>query len=819
MPRRSSNDSDSAGAARFLEVAVPLPLSGALTYALPAGLDAPAGSRVRVTVGPRRLTGVVLRTVATSPDGVRVKPIEEVLDAEPVIPEELLDLARFAAEYYLAPIGETVRALLPSDLPRWGDRRVALTNAGALAPPRDEAERAIIESLLEHRRLRVAALRRLLPEVRDLGRRIEDLHRLGRLSMEEPGGRGTRYVKAVELRPGALDAHLETVGRAPKGRAVVELLHALGRPATLAELRAEVGCGPAVVRRLEQKGLLRTFTQPERLTLERHRLGGDDESTIILRPDQAQAVAAVEEALDAREYAPYLLHGTTGAGKTEVYLRAVRACLDRGRAAVLLVPEIALVPALASQVRARFGRELAILHSNLSSAERLQEWERIRRGEARVVLGPRSALLAPVDDLGLIVVDEEHDGAYKQDQTPRYNGRDLALWRGRHHRAAAILVSATPSLESRHNVAVGKLGKLTLRGRHGGARMPEGVLVDLREHGSAMAPGEVYFSGVLQAEIRSALDAGDQIILLRNRRGYAPVLLCRACGEDFRCADCGLSMTFHLRGAYLGCHYCGQEQPAPSVCPTCGDEALEPMGAGTERVEEKIRDLYPDVPVDTLDADAARRTGGAAAVLERFRRGTTQVLIGTQMVSKGHHFPRVALAAVLFADSYLGFPDFRAVERTYALLAQLAGRAGRGERPGKVVIQTFHPQHYAVRAALTHDDALFADEEMRFRRIFHYPPFTRMVQVLAQHEDAERAESTLRMLAARLRAQRPPREVHLLGPAPAPFERLRGRWRWQLLLRGPSSGLLRRLLRAGLDDLPAARRGDLTLDVDPYDLL
>ncbi|MEO1087635.1 MAG: primosomal protein N', partial [Acidobacteriota bacterium] len=442
--------------------------------------------------------------------------------------------------------------------------------------------------------------------------------------------------------------------------------------------------------------------------------------------------------------------GVTGSGKTEVYLRAVERCLSEGRAALLMVPEIALVPALASAVRRRFGRELALLHSNLGTAERQQEWERIRRGEARVVLGPRSALFAPVANLGLVVVDEEHDSAYKQDRVPRYNGRDLALWRARDARAAALLVSATPSMESRHNAETGKLGLLNLTERAGPGRMPRGVLVDLRKEGGDKGTGEVYFSGPLLQELRKTLESGDQAILLRNRRGYAPVLLCRACGEDFRCEDCGLAMTFHRRGARLACHYCGDEKPAPRRCPACDEPALEPIGAGTERVEERFRELFPGTDVDVLDADASRRAGGAAAVLERFSRGDTQVLIGTQMVAKGHHFPRVSLAAVLFADTYLRFPDFRAVERTYALLTQLAGRAGRGERPGTVVIQTYHPDHYAIRAALEHDDAVFAEMETRFRRSFQYPPYSRMILILSQHKESPKAVDSLRQLADRI---------------------------------------------------------------------
>lgn len=831
--------------ASLVEVAVPVPLPGALTYGVPPPLRGRrlVGCRVRVEVGRRRLVGVVVGLRWDSPSGVRIKDLLEVLDLEPVVPDELLELARFVADYYLCPLGDTVRVLVPADLPPWGDRRVSLTDGGALAPPRDADEAALVDHLLHHRRCRLAELQRALDGV-DVPRLVARLRREGRVSVEEPGRRGSRFVKAYELSPGTVEEHHRDAGRSAKGRQVIDFLAALGRPATARELKSEIDCGPGVIRRLAQLGILREFTQPQRLDLDRHRLtaGGDD--GIVLRADQQQAVDALEEALAAAEYRPFLLHGMTGAGKTVVYLRAVRACLERHRSAILMVPEIALVPALASQLRVLFGRELAILHSNLSSAERQQEWERIRRGEARVVVGPRSALWAPVQNLGLLVVDEEHDGSYKQDQAPRYNGRDLALLRARNRDSVAVLVSATPSLESRYNVEQGKLGYLRLVARAGIGRLPEPILVDLRTEDVARQKGEVFFSGRLQVEIRQALEGGHQVILLRNRRGYSPVLLCRACGEDFRCEDCGLNLTYHRRGARLECHYCGHEEPVPRRCKTCDEAALEPMGSGTERVEEVFRELFPGVAADVLDADAGRRTGGAAAVLERFRSGETQVLVGTQMVAKGHHFPRVSLAAVLFADTYLGFPDFRAVERTYALLTQLAGRAGRGDQPGKVVIQTFHPEHYAVRAALgfgrgtdegvdtgagadpgrldntgIDSDRAFAEQEMHFRRTFHYPPFTRMIQVLAQSPDGARAAATLRQVAQAIRQAPESRSLRLLGPTPAPFEKLRGKYRWQLVVRGPSGAVLRKVVKRAYDALPNRQRAELTLDVDPYDLL
>ena len=815
-PLSSPSELPAAAAGAYAAVAVPLPLPQPLTYAIPPELLplAQPGVRVRVRVGSRRLTGVLVEIVPSAPEGIQVRPLESVLDALPVLPRDLLELARFTASYYLAPIGEVLRAILPADLPAWGQRRLGLTSAGAVAPPASAAEAAVVAVLRETGPLSAAELQHRLglPELPAV---LDRMAAAGRLSSSDRRG-GSHYRTAYELAPGDREAQRQACGRSPQGRLVVDWLDALGRPAAGEEITAAVGCGASVLRRLVSLGVLRRFTEISRLDLGRHMLPASQEAAITLRPDQDQALDQLLAAAEGGRFAPFLLQGMTGSGKTEVYLRAVEAVLARGRGAILLVPEIALVPALARVARRRFGDRLAILHSNLGSSERQQEWQRIAEGEARVVLGPRSAVFAPLASLGLIVVDEEQDGAYKQETTPRYNGRDLALVRAQQAGAVALLVSATPSLESRHNAEVGKYRRLGLTHRAGQGRLPEGVLVDLRQHAAPRKPGEVHFSPPLCAEIERTLAAGQQIILLRNRRGYSPMLLCRSCGEDLRCDQCGLPRTYHRREGLVVCHYCGSTLPAPERCLACSADALEPIGTGTERLDERFRELFPGVPVDVLDRDAVRQPGGAATVLERFARGTTRVLIGTQMVSKGHHFPEVALTAVMAADTYLGFPDFRAVERTYNLLVQLAGRAGRGDVPGRVVIQTYNPEHYAIRAALGHNDASFAEEELRFRRIFHYPPYTRMVQLLLRDRDQRRGEQRLRELAEGLQQHSLARGVRFSGPAPAPLEKLRGQWRFQLLLRAPDHRRLQQLLRAGL---PEKADRELVIDVDPYDLL
>jgi primosomal protein N' (replication factor Y) len=809
---------DESPQSTYASVAAPVPLANAFTYRVPADLvgGVAAGCRVRVPLGRRRVVGVVLAVGVEPPAGVDMREIEELLDHEPVLPADLLELARFVADYYAAPVGDVLRSFLPAALPSWGAQKVWLTDAGAVAPPRSAGEATIVATLLASGASRVAVLRRAIGR-EDFAASLAALRASGRVASAEDRERGgARYQAAVELAPpGGWDREVLSK-RSKPAQAIFEYLDTVGRPATLEELARETGASGAVVRRLVTAGALRRFVQVEKLDLRRHELNARPGGSFTLREDQATAVAAIVQALDAGRFSGHLLHGVTGSGKTEVYLRALDHCRRQGRSAIVLVPEIGLVPALAAELRRRFDDDLAVFHSALGSGERHQEWERVRRGEARVVLGPRSALFAPVERLGLVVVDEEQDAAFKQDASPRYHGRDLAFVRAGHAHAVLLLASATPSLESRWNVERGRLARLALRGRAGAGKLPEGILVDLRDEGRGSRPAETSFSARLVEELRATFERGDQAILLRNRRGFAPTLLCRACGEDFRCENCGLPRTLHKRKESLVCHYCGSHREVPRACPTCAREVLEPIGSGTERVEEEFRELFPDVSVSVLDRDAVQRAGGAAAVLERFSTGEAQALIGTQMVSKGHHFPRVALAAVLGADGYLGFPDFRAVERTYSLLTQLAGRAGRAETPGKVLVQTYHPDHYAIRAALENDDEGFAREEMRFRRVFHYPPYTRMVLVASRDPDRAVAETALLDFARRLREQTLPADVRIQGPGPAPFERLRGEWRFQLIARSRQGNELRRAVRSALAAGPG--RG-ITVDVDPQALL
>ena len=604
----------------FAEVAVPLPLAAPLVYRVPEAFRELAlpGARARVPVGKRRLTGFIVRLLGSSdsaiPDGVKIRPLEAVVDHTPLLPDDLLRLAQFLSEYYLAPIGEVLSSMVPSQMAPWGDQRVWLTDAGALALPRAASEEAVIGVLRELGRTTIAALQAAVG-LPDLEAILERLRSEGRVVVAESRSGGSRYRAAVELASGSLEELRERCGRSEPGRQVVDYLGAVGRPATVAEVLDAVGCRSGVIKRLRDLGVLRAFTQIERLDLDRHMLEPEPERPFELRQDQVGAVSAVEEAVASREYRALHLAGITGAGKTEVYLRAAEATLAQGRGVIILVPEIALVPALARTLRHRFAGNVAILHSALSGPERHQEWSRIRKGTAPVVLGPRSAVFAPVPNPGLIVVDEEQDGSYKQDAVPRYNGRDVALYRGREAGATVILVSATPSLETRLNVEKKKMARLELTGRVGHGQLPEGILVDLRAAGVVRHRGEIQFSPRLLEELERALAAGDQAILLRNRREYSPILLCRACGDETRCEDCGLPRTFHKREGVLLCHYCGSRRPVPTQCPVCGESStLERSSSltsmnprsfiATPAAERLSRSVFPTLPVATSTASA-----------------------------------------------------------------------------------------------------------------------------------------------------------------------------------------------------------------------
>jgi primosomal protein N' (replication factor Y) len=657
-------------------VALPLPIESAFDYAVPPDLavDLAPGCRVRVRFGARRLVGVVIEVdpADAARPAARLRPLESRLDATPVLPTEILSLARFAADHYLAGIGEVL--------------------AGASPPPG---------------RVRAAS--------------------------------------------------------------------------------APAGVGPAGAR-------LRLST-----------------------PQQA-AVDAIGAQLRAEAYRPFLLHGVTGSGKTEVYLRAAEETLARGRGVLYLVPEIGLTSLLAGRARERLGETVVLLHSALPRAVRRRSWERLAGGDARVALGARSAVFAPLPDLGLVIVDEEHDGSYKQDERPRYHARDLALVRAQRAGAVVVLGSATPAIESYARAREGRYHLLDLPGRVGDRPLATAEIVDMRAE-FGRDGGASPLSARLRERLAETLGRREQAILLLNRRGYSAFLLCRTCGEIPGCPRCSVALSVHRAGGKIRCHTCGYWRGIPTACARCGGDRLDAGGEGTERLEAAVAATFPGARVGRLDRDSARRAGAATSLLQAFERGELDVLVGTQMVAKGHDFPHVTLVGVLQAEAALALPDFRASERTFALLTQVAGRAGRGAADSSAVIQTFTPDHYAIRHAAAQDYAAFYAEEIRYRRLLQYPPFTYLAVLIVGRPSEAAAQRHAEALARELMSAGGG-FLRVLGPAPAPLARRRGEHRVQILVKARARGRLHDAIHGAMAalDVRGLPRRHVAVDVDPVSL-
>ncbi len=742
------------------EVAVFAALDRLFDYRVPAALAERVrpGARVWVPWRSGALEGVVW---AVRPDGAAADPralkaVAQLVDAPP-LDLQRLELARWIAEYYLAPPGEVARLFLP---------------VGGAARARATAR--LTETGKRLAKLEAAALES--PEVAELGKPERALLRALR--------RGPR--SAVRL--GAAS------------RAADEALKALAARG-LVTVDEQVVVTPAAV----------AVAEP---------LAAAELAPPTLTPAQAVAIDALTGALERGAYAPFLLHGVTGSGKTEVYLRLIARALDLGRRALVLVPEIALTPQLTARFEARFGGAVAVLHSGLADRERKDAWARLERGEAPIALGARSAVFAPQPGLGVVVIDEEHDSSFKQEEGVRYHGRDVAVRRARLAGAVAVLGSATPSLESFAATRDGRLALLELPGRATAAPLPPVEIVDLRAHQTG---DDGFLTGRLDAELRATLAAGEQAILFLNRRGFSTFVLCRACGVPQRCRDCAVSLTYHRARDRMICHYCGFETAPPVTCGACGAAALDRLGYGTEQVQAVLQARYPSARVARLDRDTADG-GGLERILAAVRAREIDVVVGTQMITKGHDFPSVTLVGVVLADHGMGLPDFRASERTFQLLAQVAGRAGRGERAGRVLVQTYSPQHPAIVCAQTHDYVTFFEAERAARAELGYPPELRLAcvrvdgaDVRAVRAQAERAADAARALAARAPVEE---RAAVLGPSEAPLSRLKGRSRWQLFVKARSPHVVRRIAQAaaaaGADGPRTVRLG---VDIDPVSTL
>jgi primosomal protein N' (replication factor Y) len=824
----------------WVEVAVGLPVMGTYTYAVPAALvdDALVGAQVLVPFGHRAVAGVIVDTHAERPgrtDPDAIKPITSVLATAPRLEPEIVELTRWVADYYEAPPGEVVRAALPVGSQVASATRLCLTEAGRTAlagsgPALSTAARRLLAQV-------GAAPRGLALGGTSVAARGE-LVAAGLVSEAETRRARVKARTIDTVRLGREPTELEQVQlrRAPKRAALIERLRAAPGPVDRSSLAAEPG-GLAALRALEHAGLV--VRGQREVARELAELGPSGQSGELdaagsraagappaspLPPTEGQrlALTAIIGAARAGGFHAFLLHGITGSGKTEVYLQVIADALARGRGALVLVPEIALTPQLAARFRARFGDRVAVLHSGLGDAERYEQWRRLRAGEAVIALGARSAVFAPVVDLGVVVVDEEHDASFKQEEGVRYHARDVALVRAQRTRGGcvAVLGSATPSLETYQNALAGRHVLLELPARPGARPLPEVEIIDLRRY---RADAETQLTAPLAEAIEKTLAAGEQVILFLNRRGFASFVVCVGCGHAFRCRHCSVSLTYHRSGDRMVCHYCGHTELVPTECPRCrGADTIMRLGTGTERIEVAICARFRGARVARLDRDSAAGRG-LTDVLNRMAAGEIDILVGTQMVTKGHDFPGVTLVGVLSADQGLAFPDFRAGERTFQLLAQVAGRAGRGDRPGRVLVQTYSPDHPAVVSAKTHDYRAFFAAELAVRTELDYPPRGRVVAIRL---DGER-EADVRALSDALgeRARELCREVAfqrviVSGPAEAPLSRLKGRVRWHLWARCVERSALRAFVRrlcAGRDGWPGQVR--VTVDVDPISSL
>jgi primosomal protein N' (replication factor Y) (superfamily II helicase) len=805
------------GAYQYCDVSLPVPVDQPFTYALPETLRhrVQPGSRLVVPFGPRKLTGVILRC-HDDPPPMTAREALRLIDSAPVLDAELLALGRWIAGYYCAPLGDVLRGMLPLASEVRQGRIWSLTDSGRDAARQlsfgSEADDPVVQVLrmLEKRPLSAAYLAKALPLA---DKAIKSLARKGFIVVEQvQTERDPLRAPSEHLRVELADAALPNLKLNKPERELRAFLELHPGSHNLKELAGTVRNSSLAARSLARKRVV--SLKPEVMAMN----AGPLRARHTLNPAQQSAYEQIAAAIARRQYQTFLLHGVTGSGKTEIYLNCMEAVLAEGRSALLLVPEIALTPAMAGQFFARFGDRVAILHSAFTEVERSEQWRRIRSGAASVVVGTRSGVFAPVRNLGLIVVDEEHDGSYKQEENPRYNGRDVAIVRAQAAGACVVLGSATPSLESRYNAEREKYTLIELPGRIEARPMPAVELIDMRQE-FLETRQQATFSRKLLEALGARLENGEQTIVLLNRRGFSSFVACRACGERVNCVNCALTLTFHKRDRRLLCHYCGYAEKVPSVCAQCHSDHIYFMGMGSEKVEEELHRAFPAARVARLDRDTVTGKRQYETILNEFREGGYDILVGTQMIAKGHDIPNVTLVGVVSADVGLGMPDFRAAERTFQLLTQVSGRAGRGSVPGTVLIQTINPDHYAVRLAAAQDYPAFYQKEMHFRRMMQYPPFSAMANLLVRHEKKEtalRMSSELGMLLTP-----PPEKLRIMGPAEAPVPRLKNEYRYQFLVKAASRTALNELLRSvrafAVKDQWGATA--LVIDVDPLTLM
>lgn len=806
---------------KVVEVAVGLPVSKTFHYRVPEkmGESLQAGMRVLVPFKGRKVTGFTIDLLNHPPEGLeeKLKEVDDLLDEIPLIDPKMLRFYRWIAQYYIYPLGEVIKTGLPPGLYLKSELIVSLTQAGmdCLAQGKIEPfQEAVFREIERHGKL--------------------PLHKI--LKVSPPGMSRSQFF--LWKRKGLLNFDSEIKGREvkPKLVKVVQYLQG-GEP-----VRPRSKKQTEILTWLKEKGevfyseLQSRFKSPSKalLALQAEGLVSISHKEVFrdlgmrpefkpyrkpeLTPDQESVLAEVTKGIDSNRFSPFLLHGVTGSGKTEVYLRAIEAALSHGREAIVLVPEISLTPQLLSRFRDRFAENLAVLHSGLGRGERFDQWRKVRKGEVKIAVGVRSAIFAPFKNLGIIIVDEEHDPSYKQEEKLKYHARDLAVVRAKQEEATLLLGSATPSLESFYNAEKGKLRLLRLPERIEGKPLPRVEVIDMKGEGGLI-------SEKLKAALQKNIEDKRQSLLFLNRRGYAHFILCPDCGLTFKCPNCSVTLTHHLRERSLQCHYCDYRIPAPGDCPQCGCHCLRGMGIGTERLEQEIGTLFPAIQVGRMDRDTTLRKRSHQQILKRLENGEIDILVGTQMIVKGHDFPNVTCVGVISADTSLHFPDFRSSERTFQLLTQVAGRAGRGDVSGEVVIQTFNPGHYSILRAKDHDFIGFYQEETQFRRALGYPPFSRLINFRLtgnSEKKTKTAAGRMERIAQSLLGRKDQKGVEVLGPCLAPFAKMKGKHRWQMLAKGksyPSVHQFARRLAFQLDEEIKGEGVHLDVDVDPVFIL
>ncbi len=818
----------------YADIILPLRVDKTYTYRIPPGLQGQvaAGSRVLVPLGRRTVTGVVVKLSSASAVA-GIKEIVDLLDDRPVFDEAMLELTRWIADYYLCSWEEALRIVLPAEMRSRTKKRISVKQ------PSDGTVARKLQKLSERQRdilkiLTAAGPISDLSLIRQAGREglYAALHRLQALDLIEVRERTSdprvraRTIRMAHLCLSADKARAaaqELRLRAPRQAAALQVLAAAEGDVDVTALRRRAGISDSVLRALVGKGLI-SIVRRESYRESYTELPEEKAPQHTLTVHQRQALDRISGAIEESRFEVFLVHGVTGSGKTEVYLRAIEKTLRAGRQAIVLVPEISLTPQMVTRFRARFSDQVAVFHSGLSAGERYDAWRRMQDGSFRIAVGARSAVFAPLKNVGLIVVDEEHVDSYKQTAAqPRYHARDVAIMRGQRAGAVVLLGSATPSLESFQNVRLGKYIRCSLPERVDGLPLPPVEIVDMCREKQEENWG--IFSRALVEKISERLQRREQIILFLNRRGFSTCIRCQECGYMMTCPHCDITLTYHSQDLTVKCHYCGYRRKAPDACPSCGGPHIRFRGTGTQRVESELAELFPQARILRMDRDTTRRKGSHLRILERFRKGLADILLGTQMIAKGLDFPRVTLVGVLMADVGLNMPDFRSAERTFQTITQVAGRAGRSALGGEVLVQTHAPEEDAIRMARGHDYAAFAERELAGRRPLGYPPFGKLQLWLLRSTDPNRVESAaekaagmLRQQARRLNLER----IQVLGPAPAPLGRIRGQHRWQLLLKGDGAAALRQLARAVIEGSgrwppwPGVR---VSIVVDPVEML